>query len=130
MDPACETSIRRMRRGPASATAPSHVPDRGRVVTDTERSVPDDIPTAAVDDSPDAPDQAQPPDTPEYSPGPRGRQGSSDDRLVAASVEPADGSTCSQGEQHLDGAPLVHRAVALGGLLEREGEVEHVAGGD
>src|SRR3954447_17765272 len=33
----------------------------------------------------------------------------------------------SDGEQRLDGAPLVHRAVALGGLVQRQGEVEDLA---
>jgi hypothetical protein len=33
-------------------------------------------------------------------------------------------------QQGLDGAPLVHGAVALGGLLEREAEVEDFAGVD
>jgi hypothetical protein len=33
-------------------------------------------------------------------------------------------------QRGLDGAPLVHGAVALGGLLEREAEVEDFAGVD
>src|SRR4051812_44070621 len=33
----------------------------------------------------------------------------------------------SEGEQHLGGAALVHRLVALGRLLQREGEVEDLA---
>src|SRR5438105_1856914 len=36
----------------------------------------------------------------------------------------------SDGEQRLDGAAFVHGAVALGDLVEREGEVEHLAGVD
>src|SRR4051794_40908287 len=33
-------------------------------------------------------------------------------------------------QQRLDRAPLVHRAVALGGFVERQGEVEDLAGVD
>ena len=36
----------------------------------------------------------------------------------------------SEGEQDLGGGALVHRLVALGSLLEREGEVEDLAGVD
>ena len=36
----------------------------------------------------------------------------------------------SERQQNLGGAALVHRLVALGGLLEREREVEDLAGVD
>src|SRR3954468_24874046 len=39
----------------------------------------------------------------------------------------ANGEGGSDGEQGLDGAALVHRPVALGGLVQRQGEVEDLA---
>src|SRR6478752_3825159 len=36
----------------------------------------------------------------------------------------------SGGEQGLDGAAFVHRLVAFGGVLQGQGEVEHLAGVD
>ena len=38
--------------------------------------------------------------------------------------------SASDGEQRLDGAAFVHGSVALGGVVEREGQVEDLAGVD